>query len=108
MTIMQGDSYTIYLNLTQSGDTLTPDLVDDLEVYIGETLRKTFSAGSVFFDAESGIWSIRPTQEETMALEEGSHEVTVRVKYKGQVQADVMGIVIGRIRVQACVSKEVL
>lgn len=108
MTIMQGDSYTIYLNLTQSGTSLTPDLVDDLEVYIGEELRKSLSGGGVFFDAEAVMWFIRPTQQETQALEEGTHEVTVRVKYKGQPPSDVMGTVVGRLRVQACVSKEVL
>lgn len=40
MTIMQGDSYPIYFDLKQDGKVLTPEMVADVEVYVGDVLSK--------------------------------------------------------------------
>lgn len=34
-TIMQGDSYPIYIDLLQDGSPLKPHMIDDLAVYVG-------------------------------------------------------------------------
>lgn len=107
MKMMQGDSYPVFINLKQYGVTLKPDMIDDLEVCVGEHLRKTWSGGGVAFDTGMQMWYIRPTQKETLNLPEDSHTVIVRVKYKNQ-PADVKGIPVGRIVIQDTHSEEVL
>lgn len=42
-TIMQGDSYPIYIDLLQDGSPLKPHMIDDLAVYVGKSLSKTYS-----------------------------------------------------------------
>lgn len=51
MKIMQGDEYDIYINLKQDGNALKPNMVDDIEVYIGTDIRKTYSNETVLFDS---------------------------------------------------------
>lgn len=109
VTIMQGDSYPIFINLTQDGSVLTPDLLDDLEIYVGEDLRLSYADGTAKFDESSKRWYIWPTQEETFNLEEGSHKVEVRAKYKNTNTVNVKGhTIIDRIKVKSATSREVL
>lgn len=108
VNMMQGDSYAVYIDLEQSGVDLTPEMVSDIEVSVGENLRKTYSGGGVGYDAASQRWYIRPTQEETLALEADGHEVIARVKYRNTPIADVKGISVGRIKITESLSKEVI
>lgn len=109
ITIMQGDSYPIFLNLTQDGMALSPDLLSDLEVYVGENLRLSYVEGTVMFDTSSKRWYIWPTQEQTFALEEGGNKVEIRPKYKNETKIYVKGHkLIDRIKVLGAQSREVL
>lgn len=108
MKIMQGDSYAIPIRLTQGGYALTPEMVDEVEISVGEALIKKFTAGGVVYDKASQQWYIRPTQAETLALEAGeNYQVIARVKYKN-VPADVKGVNIGSIDVEDTFSTEVI
>lgn len=106
--IMQGDSYAIPITLKQDGVILTPDAVADVEVCVGETMRKTWSSGGVGFDRNTQQWYIRPSQAETLALEADSYDVIVRVKYLSLPEADVVGKKVGTITVQEGESEAVL
>lgn len=106
--MMQGDSYALLINLTQMGTVLTPDLVADIEVSIGETIRRTKSGGDVEFDTTEQQWFIRPTQEETLALEPGVYEAIARIKYSNIDNSDVKGINIGRVIITDSLSREVI
>lgn len=109
VTIMQGDSCAIFINLTQDGFVLIPSMVDELEVYVGEGLRFSYMEGSVLFDSASQRWYIWPTQEQTFELEAGSHKIEVRVKYKNQNATNVKGHTLtDKIKVSSAVSREVL
>lgn len=109
VTIKQGDSYGIFLNLNQSGQTLTPDMVDDIEIYIGEALRFSAVDGGVKFDTSSNRWFIWPTQEQTFTLEEGTHKVEIRVKFKNANKPNVKGHDLSdKIKVKGSQSREVL
>lgn len=109
-TIMQGDSYPIFLNLKQNGGmVLTPNVLDDLEIYIGEDLRMSYADGSVKYDESSKRWYIWPTQEQTFSLEEGSYKVEIRVKYHNNNTVNVKGqTIFDRIKVKGAASREVL
>lgn len=106
--MMQGDSYYVFINMTQQEQVLLPEIVDDMEICVGEDLRYTVSGGTVGFDTESQQWYFRPTQEETLSLDPGQYTVIVRVKYAGGAMSDVKGAVVGRIMIIDTHSEEVL
>lgn len=106
--IMQGDERDIYIGLKQSGITIKPSIVDDIEICIGADIRKTYQSGSVFFDSKELKWYIRLSQEETLSLAEGLHQAIARIKYSGAPQSDVIGVKLGSIIVMGTTSKEVL
>ena len=109
VTIMQGDSYPVFINLTQDFKTLVPEMVDDLEICVGTDLRYYWADKSVLFDTASKRWYIWPTQEETFSLDPGTHKVEIRVKYHNQNNANVKGFTITeRIKVTEATSREVL
>lgn len=107
--IRQGDSYAIFINLVQDGYFLTPDMIDDLEIMVGESLRFSYVEDTVKYDPESSRWYIWPTQDETFNLEEGTHKVEVRVKYHNENTTNVKGYTIDdRVKVYGAASREVL
>lgn len=93
MTIMQGDSYPIMINLVHDGDVpLTPEMVEDVEIAVSNALLLRKSAGEVYHDPIEDVWYIHPTQEQTMKLPAGSHELVARVKYLDAPRPVVVGI----------------
>lgn len=108
--IKQGDSYAIFLGLTQDGAILIPSMVDDIEICVGEGgLRFTYKETTVMFDDPSKQWLIWPTQEQTFAMEPGTHAVEIRVKYWNQNRTNVKGYTLtDKIKVLASNSREVL
>ena len=108
MTIMKGDSYPIYIELLQDDTILTPEMVAEIEVCVGESLRKLYSRNEVMFDQSSGRWYIRPSQEETLAWTESAYHVIARIKYANKDLPDVLGLKVGRINVVDTFSKEAI
>lgn len=109
ITIKQGDSRIIWFNLKVNGVPLTPDMVEDIEIYVGEDLRLTASSGEVKYDTGSQRWFIWPTQEQTFALDEGSHKVEIRRKYRNGTSENVIGYELAeKIKVKGATSREVL
>lgn len=109
MKIMQGDSYPIYIELSQDGAPLLPEVLDELEICVGEAMRKIMSDGGVQFDEDSNRWYIHPTQQETFALDNGrSYEVQARVHYKNSAPEQVIGVPVGRIQVDNAISEAVI
>lgn len=98
--IRQGETYPIFINLVQDRQTLTPDMIADMKVCIGKTFSKTYQTGGVGFYEKTKQWYIFPTQQETLSMPVGNHDLCVHVKYKsGYVLIDT----IDRIRVlSAC------
>lgn len=108
MNIMRGDSYPIFLELTQDGYVLAPEMVSDIEVTVGESFIKKYSRGEVLFDNLLRKWYFRPSQEETLGLTEGeAYQVIARVKYTNN-PADVKGVKCGSIAVEDTNSSEVI
>lgn len=108
MRIMQGDSCLVCLDLKQDSKILTSDLLVELEVSVGNCLRKYYSKSEVTFGEEDGLWSFRLTQTETMQLPPRKYSVVVRVKYLDTPDSDVIGVYIGNIEIVAAPSREVL
>lgn len=103
VTIMQGDSYPIPIEVTQGDVTVAPELIEEIEVMIG-SIRKTGTSGGVIY--HEGWWYVQPTQEETFMME-GQQAVYVRLKYEGQ-PPDVIGRQVGILNVLPTGSKVVL
>lgn len=109
VTIMQGDSYPVFINLTQNGAILTPDMIDNLEIYVGADLRFAFTEGTVHYDESTKRWYIWPTQAQTFSLEPGIHKVEMRIKYHNQNTTNVKGSTVAdKVKVTEAVSREVL
>lgn len=108
--MMQGDSYAVFvdLKLKETGEPLTPDMVADVEICVGETLRKTHAAGEVLYDSEEGEWYFIPSQEETFALDPESYEVQARIKLPNGQYSTVKGIKVGTIVILDANSNEVI
>lgn len=108
MKIMKGDSYPIYIELLQDNMPVSPEMVAEMEVCVGESLRKLYSQNEVLFDAGSSRWYIWPTQEETLAFSDGPNNVIVRIRYKMGGKQEVIGMPVGRINVVDTFSEEVI
>lgn len=108
MTIMQGCSCSVPFYLKQQGKVLTPDLISEIEVCVGETLRRLYSAGEVWYDVDSEQWYIRVTQQETLNMTPGVHPVIARVKYLDEDDSDVAGACVGNIVIPHAPGKGVL
>ena len=108
MTIMQGDSYPLYFELSLGGEVLAPDLVSEMEICFGEVLRKLYSQKEIMFDKDTNRWYIWPTQEETLAMPVGGLSVIVRVRYNNASMKEVQGFKVGRINVVDTYSEDVI
>ena len=90
--ITQGESYPIFINIKQDGVQLTPDMIQDLKICVGN-LHYTYLGGGVMYDASRLSWYINPTQQETLSLDKGKNEICAHVKYQdGTVIIDDLGI----------------
>lgn len=113
MRMMQGDSYSIPFTITMNDSAeVTPDIISELELCIGNengaSIRKTFSAETVWFDDATRQWFFRPTQQETLRLEPGNYSVIARMKFNNDDDSDVIGVDIGRITIVDTQSEEVI
>jgi hypothetical protein len=103
MKILQGDSYPIPVEITQDDVPVTPELVEEVEITIGDRVRKTYTGGDVFYEDE--MWYFLLSQEDTFSLS-GGYEVLLRLKYPGS--GNVVGTKIGKLSVEKAQRKEVI
>lgn len=109
MTITQGDSYPIYIQLLSDGLVIKPYMVKEVEICVGSAWRKLFSSGEVQFDTSTQQWYIYPTQQETLDLQENqSYEITARIKTESNGVVEVCAVRCGRITVNDGESNEVI
>lgn len=108
--IMQGDSYAVFveLRMKQTAEPITPDMVSDVEITVGEALRKSYSGGTVFYDDDQDLWYFIPSQAETFSLEPESYEVQTRVKFRNGQHSTVRGLNVGSIMILDAMSEEVI
>lgn len=105
MKMMQGDSYNLPIELTvgDPAKLVTPDMLDDLEVVIGN-VRKTLGKGDITYDAERSLFLVYLSQQDTFRLC-GNESVKIRPKF---IRGDVIGINAGALTVEHGASKVVL
>lgn len=101
--MMQGDAYGVPFVIRQGDTTVTPDMVESVELTIG-TLSRLYP-GEVTYDEAKKQWLYPLTQEQTLAFAEGAVSTQVRVKL---VNGDVVGAKGGAIRVVESQSKGVI
>lgn len=106
--MMQGDSYAVFFALKINDSPLTPDILSDLEVCVGDSLRKLYSAGEVSYDETTQEWYFLPSQEETLAMEPEAYEVQARAKFRNGQYSAVKGVSVGRIIINDANSEEVI
>lgn len=105
--IMQGDTAQLYLKLTRNKNPITQAMVSEIEVSVGDNIRKKFTKNEVLYDGNLLKWRFILTQEETLAMSGQKHyKVIARVKFSDTNQ--VAGEIVGEIFVRPAPSKEVL
>ena len=110
LKMMQGDSYAVFfaLRIKQTSEPITPDMVSEVEVTVGKSLRKTYTAGEVRYDDEQNQWYFVPTQDETFGMDPESYEVQVRPKFSNGQHSTVKGVTVGNIVILDANSSEVI
>lgn len=110
LKMMQGDTYPVFIELKidETGLLITPDMVSEVEVCVGESIRKTYSSGEVYFDTLERKWYFIPSQSETFSLEPDSYEVQVRPKFANGDYSQVKGVRVGFIIIEDANSNEVI
>jgi hypothetical protein len=79
MVIMtQGEQRTIIFNLRQDGETLRPEMIQDLKVCTGN-VRKKYSDGAVAFLENK--WNFKMSQKDTFSMEPGNYDLVIHIKY---------------------------
>lgn len=108
--MMQGDSYAVFveLRLKETAEAISPDMVSEVEITVGQSLRKLYSSGEVQYDHDLNQWYFVPEQKETLAMEPDSYEVQVRPKFANGEHSAVRGISVGTIVILDANSEEVI
>lgn len=106
--MMQGDSYSIYLDLKIDGKAVVPNMISEIEITVGDAFRKLYSSGEVNYDSAAKQWFFTPTQEETLSMKPNSYEVQVRIKFQNGINSSVKGASIGRLTVIDAQSEAVI
>lgn len=101
--MMTGDAYSVPLQIETSEGFLTPDELEDIEVFIG-SIRKTLQQGHITYDYDENVFLVNITQKETFRLK-GEEKVQARCKF---TSGDVVGVDFGTIDVTKSTSKVVL
>ena len=103
-TIMQGDAYSIPVEILADGGPADETLFDEVEIVIGR-LRKTLSSGEVTYDKDNKVFLFPVSQAETFSMK-ATMPAQARVKLKGTNR--VIGIPLKSVSVTHSNSKEVL
>ena len=102
--MMRGDAYCLPIEIETDSGTATADSFTDVEVCIGNTIRKMLSSGEIIYDAERSVFLVPLTQEETFGLHVRTR-VNIRCKYSS---GDVIGVDLGVIEFAPALSREVI
>ena len=102
--MMQGDACRIPFRIRQDGMTVTPEMITDLEVTVGQ-LRKTYLGGEIIWGED--CWFVYLSQEETMGMN-GADYIRVRVRYLDQPWVTVLGKRVALLYVEEHPKGEVL
>lgn len=108
--MMQGDSYAVFvaLRFRETREPITPDMISDVEIHVGDSLRKTYSSGEVMYDEDQKQWYFIPSQQETFALDPDGYKVQARIKFRNGQHSAVRGIDVGTINIDDAHSEEVI
>jgi hypothetical protein len=102
--MMRGDAYCLSVRIETDNGIADSDSFADVEVCVGNAVRKTLSAAEITYDEENSVFLVPLTQEETFKLP-GRVRLNVRCKY---ISGNVVGVDLGVIEVTPSLSKEVL
>lgn len=83
-TIRAGDSYILPIQLKQSDNYVTPSVVDDVRIQIGNVLR-SYSDGTLTFNGADNTWLYLLTQEQTANPQFGILQGQVRLIKDGGI-----------------------
>jgi hypothetical protein len=101
--MMQGDQYTLPIQIETSEGIADAATFADLEIFLG-SVRKTLSGGDVSYSKEAKSFNVYFTQKDTFKLN-GMEELQIRCKFGS---GDIIGIKAGSYNVEDSLSRVVL
>ena len=102
--MMKGDSYSLPIRIDTDSGVATAESFADVEVCIGNSIRKTLACDEIKYDVEDSLFLVPLSQEETFGLPKRVR-VNVRCTYGN---GNVVGVDLGVIEVAPTLSREVL
>ena len=102
--MMRGDAFVLPIKIETDDGIATANNFSEVEVCIGNAIRKTMSSGEITYDAENARFLVPLTQEETFSLSCRTR-INVRCKYEN---GNVIGRDLGVFEFAPTLSNEVL
>lgn len=102
--MMTGDAYTLPIKITLENGIASASDFKDVEVVIGNAIRKTLKEGGVRFDETSKEFLVDLTQAETFKLR-GKRDVDLRLLF---ANGEVFGVKAGTLEHEESQSRTVL
>ena len=105
----RGDAQAVYLNITVDGNPIDQYYADEIEVTFnpelhGHSVRKTLSAGDIYWDDEVHQYALVLSQEDTFILHPGNNTWQLRL----MKDTFVVSTIIGKIAIGDVNSKRIL
>lgn len=104
MIIMQGDAYSIPIQIETESGNADANTFSDVEIVIG-TLAKKLSTEEISYDSARKAFLFPIKQEESFAMRSAIQPAQVRVLTKSE---EVIGVPLGDINIDESLSKELL
>ena len=104
MIIMQGDAYSIPIQIETESGIADATTFSDVEIVIG-TLAKKLSTEEILYDSAREAFLFPIKQEESFAMRRAIQPAQVRVLTKS---GEVIGVPLGDINIDESLSKELL
>ena len=102
--MMKGDAYYLPIKIETDSGVATAESFVDIEVCIGNTIRKLMSSGEIIYDVEQAAFLVPLSQAETFRLN-NRERMNVRCKlYSG----DIIGVDLGVLEFTSSLSKEII
>lgn len=102
--MMTGDAYELPIQITLKNGIASDDDFKDVEVVIGNAIRKTLKEGGVRFDVNSNEFLVKLTQDDTFQLR-GKRDVDIRLLF---ANGEVFGVKAGTLEHEESQSRTVL
>jgi hypothetical protein len=104
LQMMTGDAYELPIQITLKNGIASDDAFKDVEVVIGNAIRKTLQNKEISYDKNEQVFYVKLTQDDTFKLR-GKRDVDIRLLF---ANGEVFGVKAGTLEHEESQSRTVL